>query len=480
LLLSIVMPVLDTPAPILREAIASVRAQSHQAWELCIADDASSAAHIPIMLADAAAGDDRIKIVRLDRQTGIAAASNAALALATGEFMAFLDHDDTLAPDALARFAAELANNPLLDMLFSDEDQLDEGGQCVSPYFKPGWNPDLLLGQNFVCHLACYRRSLIVELGGMREGLEGSQDFDLALRAATVTPARRIRHVAGVLYHWRRSAGSYSTARALACQETARLALSEHLHGHASVLPNQAAPQWFDAVFRLPEKHPLVSIVFSGQHRSLRDPLYKNVEVIVSGRRSNAESARGTVLIFAGNITAEEPGWVGALVANALRPGVGCVGARIDDSSGRLVHAGYVLDEARIAQTLSPGSDAEDPGYRGHFCLMRTVSAVSDACFAIRRDIFLDAGGFDGRAGAYADIDLALRLAEKNLRCVWVPLARVRARGRLLPQDDPAGAAYMRERWQEALSVDRYFNPLLTIRHGQLALRSSLPERQMA
>ncbi len=484
LLISVVMPVRDTPAGILREAIGSVRAQSHQAWELCIADDASAAPHVRAVLAEAGAGDARIKCLRLPRHAGIAAASNAALSLATGEFVAFMDHDDTLAPHALARIAAEWAGHPGLDMLFSDEDQLDGGGHFVSPYFKPGWNPDLLLGQNVVSHVACYRRSLVADLGGFREGFDGSQDYDLALRAATVTPARCIRHVADVLYHWRQSPGSYSAGRAAACQEAARRALSEHLQGHATVLPNLAAPQWCEVVFHPPEKRPLVSIMFSGlnsgQRRSLRDPLYQNVEVIVSRRWSNAESARGSVLIFAGNVIADAPGWVGALVANALRPGVGCVGARIDDAHGRVVHAGYVLDAETIAGTLAPGSDADDPGYRGHFCLMRTVSAVSAECFAIRRDIFLDAGGFDRRAGAYADIDLALRLEEKNLRCVWVPLARARARGRLAPADDAAGAAYMRKRWHDRLAFDPYFNPHLKIRHGQLGLKLAVPESQMA
>ncbi len=478
--ISVVMPVRDTPVSALREAIASVRAQTHQAWELCIADDGSTLPHVRPMLVDAAAADARVKPVWLDRSRGIAAASNAALCLADYDFVAFMDHDDTLAPHALARLAAELAANPELDMVFSDEDQLDQAGHFVSPYFKPGWNPDLLLGQNFVCHLACYRRTLLKDLGGFREGVDGSQDYDLALRVATVTPARRIRHVPEVLYHWRQSEKSYSASRALACQEAARRALIEHLQGHAAVRPNQAVPQWSDAMFRVPDRQPLVSIIGSGPRGSLRDAAYRNVEILAAPSWSNAEAARGAVLIFAGHVTADAPGWIAALAANALRPGVGCAGARIDDAHGHILHAGYVLDAENVALTLAPHSDADDPGYRGHFCLMRTVSAVSAECFAIRRDIFLDAGGFDTRAGAYADIDLALRLSEKNLRSVWVPLARVRAHARLPSRDDPEGAAYMRERWHSRLAADRYFSPHLFIRGGQVGLRPSLPERQIA
>jgi len=478
--ISVVMPVCDTSEPVLREAIESVMAQTHQAWELCIADDASTQPHVRHMLAEAAAADARLKIVRLERSGGIAKASNAALCLASSDFVAFMDHDDTLAPHALARIAAELAANPDLDMVFSDEDQLDAAGNFVNPYFKPGWNPDLLLGQNFVCHLACYRRTLLLDLGGFREGIDGSQDYDLALRAATLTPARRIRHVPDVLYHWRQSPKSYSAARAAACQEAARRALADHLQGHATVRPNDVLPQWSDAVFRVPDRQPLVSVIFSGSHRVPRDLTYKNIEILTAKPWSNAELARGAVLIFVGNVTANVPGWISPLVANALRPGVGCAGARIDDAHGRILHAGYVLDAEEVALTLAPHSDAEDPGYRGHFFLMRTVSAVSVQCLAIRRDIFLDAGGFDPRAGAYADIDLALRLAEKNLRSVWVPLARVRARARMPFPDDPQGAAYMRERWHDVLATDRYFSPHLRIRNGQVGLRPAVPERQMA
>jgi len=476
--ISVVMPVRDTPGPVLRAAIASVLAQTHQAWELCVADDASADPQVRRILAEALTSDRRIMLVRLERNAGIAAASNAALSMASCAFVAFMDHDDTLAPHALARVAAELAAADV-DMVFSDEDQIDPDGRLVRPYFKPGWNPDLLLGQNCVCHLACYRRSLVMELGGLREGLDGSQDYDLALRVATLTPARRIRHVADVLYHWRQSATSYSAGRAPLCQDSARQALAECLHGQASVAPNCAVPQWSDAMFHVPDRQPLVSIICSGQPRLLRDPSYANVEILAAAREGYAEAARGSVLIFAGNIEADAHGWIGPLVANALRPGVGCVGARIDDAHGRVVHAGYTLDAKAIALTLASCADVDDPGYRGHFCLMRTVSAVSGECFAIRRDVFLDAGGFEERAGAYADVDLALRLAEKALRCVWVPLARVTAQGRLRAPHDPAGAAYMRERWHDQLAADRYMNPNLTIRKGRLALRPATQERQM-
>ncbi len=478
--ISVVMPVRDTPGPALLEAIASVQCQTHESWELCIADDASADPQVRRILAQASAVDPRIRLVRLPRSLGIAAASNAALSLASLTFVAFMDHDDTLAPHALARIAAEFAADPGLDMVFSDEDHIDRDGRFVSPYFKPGWNPDLLLGQNFVCHLACYRRGLVMELGGFRDGLEGSQDYDLALRATSVTPAHRIRHVPDVLYHWRQSPAAYSAARAASCQEAARKALGNHLLGYAEVRPNRIVPQWSDAIFRVPDKQPLVSIITAGSGRSPQDPAYRNTEILAAKPWSNAEAARGAVLIFAGDVSADAPGWIGALTANALRPGVGCVGGRIDDAHGSILHSGYVLDADAIALTLAPHSDADDPGYRGHFSLMRTVSAVAVECLAIRRDIFLDAGGFDHRAGDYADIDLALRLAEKNLRSVWVPLARVRAGSRLRAQADPAGAAYMRERWHDWLAADPYFNPQLVIRNGQLGLRPAVAERQMA
>ncbi len=184
-LISVVMPVYNTDAELLREAVASVQAQLYPHWELCIADDCSTLPHVHELLAEFAE-DTRIKVVRRRANGHISAATNSALALAQGEFVALMDHDDVLPPHALYEVAAELDAYPETDLVYSDEDKIDESGRRFAPYCKPDWNYDLLLGQNYINHLAVFRRSLIERAGGMREGFEGSQDHDLVLRCAAL------------------------------------------------------------------------------------------------------------------------------------------------------------------------------------------------------------------------------------------------------------------------------------------------------
>jgi hypothetical protein len=211
-LISVAMPVCDPPEAYLREAIASVTGQLYPHWELCIADDASTAPHVGALLAEYAAGDPRIRIVRRGERGGIAAATNSALDLAGGEFVALLDHDDVLPEHALYLVAREIVLHPEADLIYSDEDKLDRKGRRCDPYFKSGWNPDLLLSQNTISHLGVYRTALVRELGGMRSEFDGSQDYDLALRVARASRPGAIRHIPHVLYHWRQRGGALGLA----------------------------------------------------------------------------------------------------------------------------------------------------------------------------------------------------------------------------------------------------------------------------
>ena len=459
------MPVLDTPAAYLAAAIASVRAQDFARWELCIVDDASVAPHVTALLEREAAADPRIRVARSARRLGIAAATNAALALAGGEFVALLDHDDELAHHALGRVAVEIDRYPDVAVLFSDEDKIGHGGR-YGPYFKPGWNPDLLLGQNLVSHLGVYRRSLLIELGGLRENFEGSQDHDLALRATGMAGNARVRHIPEVLYHWRQVQGSFSAKHADQASVAGRRAVAEHLPDGCCVEPNRDLPQWTRIYHALSDPPPVVSIVVeSGDGPS--DPSYGALEPV----RVASEAVLGSVLLFlAPGLVPHEPGWVREMASQAVREGVGAVGGRLDGPDGHILQAGLWLDPAFIRQTLHPGSDAGDPGYFGQFHLVRTVSAVSGACLAVRRDVFEAAGGFDARCAPYADIDFCLRLASQGLRCVWTPHARFRASGRLKVLGDRGAARLMRVRWPDALACDPYTNPNLAIRRGNLTL----------
>lgn len=207
-LISVVMPVYDVEQQWLEEAIQSVLQQVYPNWELCIADDASPSPHIKEVLTRYMEQDPRIKVTFLDRNLGISGASNKALALASGQFTALLDHDDVLSRDSLFQVAKQLNHTPEADLVYSDEDKLSMGGMRLRPVIKPDWDPELFLTYNYLCHLVVCRRSLMIEAGGFREGFEGSQDYDLLLRITELTDSERIVHIPRVLYHWRMIPGS--------------------------------------------------------------------------------------------------------------------------------------------------------------------------------------------------------------------------------------------------------------------------------
>jgi GT2 family glycosyltransferase len=353
-------------------------------------------------------------------------------------------------------------------MVFSDEDQF-EGARRCRPYFKPGWNPDLMLAQNLTCHLAVYRRSLVQQAGGLRASFDGSQDYDLALRATRA--ARRVRHVPDVLYHWRQSETSFSARHAQHCVQAARRALAEDLGEAARVEPAPGLPQWNQIVYALPAPPPKVCMILPPGGQPPADAAYPAIEVLHGDEDGAARLMASDVLLFlAAGLTPTAPGWVAELAGHALRPEIGCAGARIDGPDGRIRHAGFMLDPRRVAVTLQPRSDVDDPGYRGQFMLARSVSAISRACLAVRRDVFLRAGGFDAACGALADVDLCLRLSASGLRCVWTPHARLLLSALPMPAPDAACIALMRARWGAVLANDPYVNPNLVVRAGNLAL----------
>ena len=275
-LISVVMPAYETPEWLLREAIASVRSQLYPHWELCVVDDGSPSDTVARVLREAAAEDPRIKWRRRESNGHIAAATNSALELAKGEFVALLDHDDLLAEQALYEVAVELDAHPDTDLIYSDEDRVDHDGRRHSPYFKTGWNPDLMLGQNAVSHLGVYRRALLERIDGLRPGFEGSQDYDLTLRVAAATEAARIRHLPTILYHWREreESPSFSQAQLDRCVDAARRAIGDYLRSQggaaaaAEVLPAPAVPSWSRVRWPLPDPAPRVSLIVPTRDRA--------------------------------------------------------------------------------------------------------------------------------------------------------------------------------------------------------------------
>ena len=295
--ISIIVPTLNTPAEYLSAMLDSVWAQSYPHWELCIADGGSTEPHLAAIL-HAASSDLRIKVSFLGANRGIAGNTNAALALAGGEFIALLDHDDTLAPFALFEIAKALNDQPDVDVLYSDEDKIDSAGRIRSfPHFKPDWSPDALRSHNYICHLLVLRRALVGELGGLREGFDGAQDHDLALRATE--KARRIVHIPSVLYHWRAHAASTAQgrdAKDYAAAAGAR-AVAEHLSriGRPGEVHPAGVPGTYSIRYELSYR-PLVSIIIPNQDQpemlrrcvvSIDQSAYDRIELVIVENNSS-------------------------------------------------------------------------------------------------------------------------------------------------------------------------------------------------
>ena len=470
-LLSVLVPVHNTNPAHLRQMIASVTTQSWPYWELCLADDASTDSQIGDILRAAAAAEPRIRVTFRQENGHISAATNSALELATGEFACLLDHDDLLHEHALYEVAAELLAHPEADLIYTDSDLIDEDGRRFSPYFKTDWDPDLMLGHNMISHFGCYRRSLLVALGGLRLGYEGSQDYDLALRVADASSPQRIRHIPAVLYHWRQVTGasSFSQKWLDQCVASARRAIADHLARREVTAELQPVPCMMNftrVVHSLPAEMPRLSIglIAKGTSSDLlacasqllfrAEPAPSEVLVVYpSGTTQAAQTvlamlaqdrrvrlisvedppdmatlrnravleATGEVMVMLdGDLIPQDPSWLREMVSQALRPGVGLVGCRIFEEEG--ANIGLVLN----AQSDLIPIEALDQGGHGVKALLRTISAVPSACMAFRRAPFLAAGSLQaGIAARDAAIGLAQRMHGMGLRHIHSPFAKL-------------------------------------------------------
>ncbi len=523
-LLSVLMPVHNTPQKWLLRAIESVRAQVYPRWELCVADDASTAPHVRKVLERAAAEDARIKVVHRDRNGHISAASNSALAVASGDFCALLDHDDEIPSHALLLLAERVARHPDAELVYSDEDKIDETGQRFDPHFKPDWNPDLLASQNYLSHLTIVRTATLRRVGGFREGFEGAQDWDLFLRVADAVPAATIHHVPHVLYHWRAITGS--TATQLHEKDyvvrAARRALEEHLarRGEAAE-PRLARGAHWRIVRARPDPAPLVTLIIPTRNR--RELLatcvesihartdYPRYEILVADNDSDdpelfafyermkgrgnfavlpcpgefnysainnraAAAARGDILGLLNNdLETLHPEWLDELVAHAVRPDVGCVGAKLYFPDRRIQHAGVVTGLGGVAGHAFKGFARDEPGtpqFRPH--VVHNVSAVTGACLVVRREVYRRVGGLDEAelAVAFNDVDFCLKVEALGLRNVFTPFAELlhhesASRG---SEDSPEKVRrfqreieVMKRRWGDRLLRDPAYNPNLTL-----------------
>ncbi len=510
-LISIVCPVFNTPEPFLRACVASVRAQLYPSWELILADDGSDQPHVRRLLEEFSAADARIRACFLPRNLGIAAATNVALAQAAGEFVGFLDHDDELAPDALYEVASELNHDHNWDVFYSDEDKIAPDGRHVEPFFKPGWSPDLLLAMNYICHFLVCRRSLVEALGGLRPGLEGSQDFDLALRLSERTG--RIRRIPKVLYHWRVSA--QSTASATDQKPEASAAGLRAVQDHLSrTSPGGIALELLACRYRV--RYPIQGlpevaiIVPSAGNRLLEQALasvlatssYPNYRIIVvdnsqhgieprvrrfrKGRRPMevldcrglpfnfsllcnraARSCESPYLLFLNDDTKIiTPDWIEAMLEHAQRKEVGAVGALLLFPDGRIQHAGVLMGVYGLAAHSFRLLDASQHHYFHLPQVVRNCSAVTGACMLVRREPFWEVGGFDEQRLpiAFQDVDFCLKLHEKGYRIIYTPHARLyhHESATKTTVAYPGEIDYMQQRWAPYILDDPYYNPNLT------------------
>ncbi|HET6306845.1 MAG TPA: glycosyltransferase family 2 protein [Rhodopila sp.] len=536
-LISVVVPVFNPQPDYLRAAIRSVQAQFYPHWELCIADDASTDPAVAALLRDAQATDARIKVVFREQNGHISAASNSALECASGVFVALMDHDDLLAPDALYQVALHIDDCPSADILYSDEDHIDDTGHRSNPYFKPDWDPELMLGQNLVNHLGVYRRSLLQRLGGFQVGMEGAQDYDLALRAMAETKPDRIVHIPRVLYHWRQlgRARSFSESYLGRCAANARRAVQAYLDATgqpAQVQPAPVVPAWNRVVYPVPDTEPLVSIIIPTRNYArllaqtvegvLNRTDYKALEVLIVDNGSDEptalnlltrlqqdprvrvlrcpgpfnysalnnqavrESAGELILLLNNDIDVIDPGWLREMVSHAIRPGIGAVGAKLLYPKDTIQHGGVTVGVGGVAGHQYLHKPREHLGYFGQLKLVRSVSAVTGACLLLRRQAYLEVGGLDevSLPVAFNDVDLCLRLIERGYRNLWTPHAELyhhesASRGLDLVGEKAARfqreVAVMRQRWGDVLDNDPYWNPNLSLTTADVAL--SFPPR---
>jgi len=435
-LISVIMPVYNPPVDLLIEAVSSVQSQIYSNWEICIADDASTNPLVWSTLESLAAQDNRIKIIRHLQNGHISKASNSALSLAGGDFFALMDNDDIISPDAFHWVVDALNRHPEANIFYSDEDKLDSEGRHFGPYFKPDWNYTLFLGHNMISHLGVYRGSLVKSLGGFREGLEGSQDYDLALRCIENCHDHQIIHIPRLLYHWRAIEGS--TALSVDAKPyalvAAQRALTEHrvrigLPAEVEILPTLN----YQLKRPSPPMGSNISLILVGASEKVEhsnwwvtlgidDVLF--CEKNVAALNQCLEKAQGKFLaIFDVDLKPLAESSLRRLVEFANEPLTGMAGGLIQDSKGSLISGGLVLNNESIASVLMKNLPYGNAGYMGRAALPQELSAITPDCMVMRKDVYQKVGGWplEYDLGLVGAVEWALRVRLSGLRVVWEP-----------------------------------------------------------
>ncbi len=520
---SVIMPTYNSNPKWLKEAIESVINQVYPNWELCIADDASKNPKTLEVLNFYQNKDHRIKVIFRSQNGHISLASNSAVEIASGDFIALLDHDDLLPKDALFWVANAINKNPGASLIYSDEDKIENSGKRSDPYFKCDWNYSLFLSQNMISHLGVYRTKILKEIGGFREGYEGSQDYDLALRFIEKIDSSQIIHIPRILYHWR--IHPFSTAKVSDIKPyaviNAQKAISDHLHRKNVSATVEILPTFMYRVkYHLPEKLPFVSIIIPTRNNKsclekcisslLSKTTYHHFEVLIIDNNSDdfktldflnslkadkrikilkdtmpfnfsainnraVSHVRGEHLCFLNDDTEViSPDWLGEMVSIILQPGIGIVGAKLWYPDKTLQHGGVILGIGGVGAHAHKGIPYNNHGYFNRANLIQEFSAVTAACMLIQKKLFDEVGGFDeGNLGvAFNDVDLCLKVRSLGYRIVWTPYSELYHHESTSRGDDFHPEKIDRffkendfiiNKWGEIIKNDPYYSPNLTL-----------------
>src|SRR5215213_3215899 len=500
--------------------------QDYPEWELRVCSEGSNKEREGEIIDSYESLDGRIKITYLDGNSTVPWALNTALSVARGEFVGLLAQGDELAPDALFEVVKLLQEHPEADLVYSDVDEIDGEGNRSNPYFKPGWSPDLLLSEDYISYLSVYRKSLLKDVGGFREGFDGCQAYDLVLRAVERTNA--IHHVPKVLYH-RAAPGLLASSGEdnNRVRDRARRALSEALErrGLEGSVQDGYLPNRFRAKLKITGE-PKVSVIIPTRDnvpflkRCIesveRLTTYRNYELLIVDNNSRdretveylasiphrvipfrgefnysrinnfaVSQAEGEyILLLNDNIEVISGEWLEAMLEHAQRPEVGAVGAKLLYPDNRIQHAGVIVGvghpwEPSVATHSYQYYYSGSPGYAGTLMTTINYSAVTAACMLLRKSLFDELGGLDEEnlSIQFNDVDLCLRMREQGYYIIYTPYAELyhhESASRGQGSGFHAEHLYMRERWGEVIDRDPYYNPNFSRAYGDFNLRADL------
>ena len=530
--ISIVVPLYRTPERYLREMLDSVRGQSYQNWELCLSDGSGEDSSIAGILEEYTKKDSRIRVKDNKKQLHISDNTNVALDMATGDYIAFMDHDDLLTPDALYECVAELNEYPDTELIYTDEDKITmDGEEYFFPHFKSDFNPDMLCTTNYFCHLVVVKKELYQAAGKLNGEYDGAQDYDFVLRCVEKTD--KIRHIPKILYHWRACEGSTAGSADNKSYIVDAGAKAVRAHYRRMGIEAEVIPTKYPGMYRTkyPVKQtPKISVIIPNKDhtddlikclRSIREKnTYENIEILVIENNSQKKKtfkdyrrimheypkvkvlywkgegfnypeinqygidhATGEYLLFLNNdVTVITPDWLERMIGQCQRKEVGIVGVKLYYPDDTIQHAGVVVGLGGVAAHVLCKLPRDAEGYMGRLRCVQEISAVTAACMMVKTSVFKAVGGFDEELKvAFNDIDLCMKVRKYGVKIVFTPYAELyhyESKSRGMEDTPEKQLRFSREvncfrrKWErELLKGDPYYNPNLTLNNTDCSLR---------